>query len=147
VDALTDNKETPFPDFPVSRSSIEGTGKTGKPEFPEKAENGNFGKASGDTKAAHWNVHFSNRGPSRVSYSPAVDQRRVFADYPSAAAVEVAAPPASREPTEAEAAELRGMIEAVYRGEPQTEIDEALAAGLADIDAALTCYHAITKGL
>ncbi len=95
--------------------------------------------------APDWLVHVANHEPFRVSYCPPVDQHQVLDDYPSAAAVEPVVTIASMKATEAEADELRGLIEAVYCGETDADRAEALDAALNDPAAALRCYRTITK--
>jgi hypothetical protein len=70
-------------------------------------------------------------------------REQVKALYPAAVKVEPIQPPPSRQATAAEKAELWRLVNAVLTDAPE-EIGEAFAAGLADIEAALTCYRSLT---
>ncbi len=93
-----------------------------------------------------WLLHFPDRDPLPVYFCPAVSHTDALASYPDAVAAEPIPERPRRAATEAEARELRGLIQAVYGGETDAEKAEALDTALNDPAAALRCYRAITKG-
>lgn len=93
-----------------------------------------------------WLLHFPDRDPLPVYFSPAVSHADALASYADAVAAEPIPGRTRHTATEAEADELRGLIETVYCGETDADRAEALHAALNDTAAALRCYRAITKG-
>lgn len=96
-------------------------------------------------KFSGWLIHF-NAGPSfMVTYSPGATHAEVLDCYPDAERVEPlpAIRAANRAATKAEVAELRLLVNAIYREDTEEEQIEALDAALADPVGALTSYRAI----
>jgi len=92
-----------------------------------------------------WLLHFPDRDPVPVYFCPAVSYTDALESYPDAVAAEPIPGRTRRTATEAEADELRGLIEAVYCGETDADRAEALHAALNDPAGALRCYRAILK--
>lgn len=92
-----------------------------------------------------WRLHFPDGESLDVSFCPAVTCAGARSDYPHAIKAEPVPERPRRAATEAEAEELRGLIEAVYGGEADADKAEALDAALNDPAGALRCYRAILK--
>lgn len=93
-----------------------------------------------------WLLHFPDRDPLPVYFCPAVSHADALASYADAVAAEPIPGRTRRTATEAEAHELRGLIETVYCGETGDDRADALAEALSDPSGALRCYRSITKG-
>ena len=93
-----------------------------------------------------WRLHFPDGETLDVSFCPAVTHAEALARYPQAIAAKPIPERTRRTATEAEALELRGLIEAVYCHKTEADKAEALAEALRDPAAALRCYRAIKKG-
>lgn len=96
-----------------------------------------------------WLLHFADREPLEVYCNPDVTHAGILELYPDALAAEPLPGRTRREPTEAEAKELRALVQAVgeREGWAAAEVEEATAAALADPDGALTCYRDIAADL
>ncbi len=90
-----------------------------------------------------WLLHFPDSDPLSVSFCPTVTHAEALARYPEAIAAEPIPERPRRAATEAEARELRGLIEAVYCNDTEAAQTEALQAAISDPDRALICYRAI----
>jgi hypothetical protein len=100
---------------------------------------------AGMSDEASWLLHFTDRDPQSVSFCPSVTHAEALAHYPEAIAAEPIPERPRRAATEAEARELRGLIQAVYGSEADADRAEALGAALNDPAGALRCYRAILK--
>ncbi|MBS1189043.1 MAG: hypothetical protein H6R10_835 [Rhodocyclaceae bacterium] len=102
-------------------------------------------EAANDTsiRSFWWLIHFIDRDPLEASFCPVVDHGGALAAYPDAVAAEPIHEHQQRASTEAEEAELRRLVGAIYPGDTEADRTEALAAALDDPDDALTCYRAI----
>ena len=96
----------------------------------------------------HWLVHFADREPLEVYCNPDADFANIMQTYPDALAAEPIPERTRRTPTEAEAAELRALVQAIGKAEEWTadEIEWAMAGALADPDGALICFQDIAGG-
>lgn len=96
-----------------------------------------------------WLLHFTDREPLEVYCNPDATHAEILERYPDALAAEPLPERTRREPTDAEAKELRALVQAVgnLEGWTTAEIEEATAAALADPDGALTCYRDIAADL
>lgn len=96
-----------------------------------------------------WLLHFADREPMAVYFNPDAGFDEVMTDYPDALAAEPIPERTRREPTDAEAKELRALVQAIGRREGWTVADteQATALALADVDAALACYRDIAADL
>ncbi len=94
---------------------------------------------------AGWLLHFPDSDPLSVSFCPAVTHTKALESYPQAVAADPIPERPRRAATEAEARELRGLIEAVYCHETEADRAEALAEALRDTMKALTCYRSIQR--
>ena len=92
-----------------------------------------------------WLIHFADREPVEVTFSPMATHSEALAHWPGAVAAEPMTNTPSRAPTDSEAALLRVLIEAVYRDDGDDDRNDALLAALADPDNALACYRAISS--
>ena len=99
-----------------------------------------------------WLIHFTHREPVTVTFSPEVNHAGALACYPDAVAAEpIQHPPMggaselSPNKGKIDKAQLRALIEAVYRDDTESDRNEALNAALADPDNALVCYTAIAS--
>lgn len=95
-----------------------------------------------------WLVHFADREPVEVYCNPDADFANIMQTYPDALAAEPIPERTRRTPTEAEAAELRALVQAIGKAEEWTadEIEWAMAGALADPDGALICFQDIAGG-
>ena len=87
-----------------------------------------------------WVIHF-DQCEETVFYHPAVNCVRVHEQYPAAVKAEPIIKP-RRQATPSERTELRELIAETLTDTPE-DIEEAFAAGLADIDTALECFQNI----
>ena len=95
-------------------------------------------------RAPRWLIHFLDREPLEVWFSPAADHDEALAGYPDAVAAEpVPERTDTRTASVIERDELLALVEAVYAGDTDADRAEAIDAALADPEAALTCYRAI----
>ena len=98
-----------------------------------------------------WLIHFTDREPVTVTFSPEVNHAGALACYPDAVAAEPTPTPKmaetelSPEKGKTDESQLRALIEAVYRDDTESDRNEALQAALADSDKALVCYTAIAS--
>jgi hypothetical protein len=92
-----------------------------------------------------WRLHFPDGESLDVSFCPAVTRTGALSDYPHAIKADPVSERPQRAATEAEARELRGLIEAVYGSETDADKAEALDAALNDPAGALRCYRAILR--
>ena len=90
-----------------------------------------------------WLIHFADREPVKVTFSPMATHSAALACYPDAVAAEPIPDTPSRTPTAEESAHLAMLMMAIYGDDSEDDRTEALQAGLADPDNALTCYTAI----
>lgn len=97
-------------------------------------------------RAPRWLIHFLDREPLEVWFSPAADHDEALAAYRDAVAAE---PVPERTDTGAasviERDELLALVEAVYAGDTDADRAEALDAALADPAGALRCYRSIAN--
>ena len=113
--------------------------------------NENIFIASGETENAnaitswHWLLHFADREPLEVYCNPDATHAEILERYPDALAAEPIPERTRRTATQAEAAELRALVQAVGKAEQWTadEFEWATAAALDDPDGALACYRAL----
>ena len=97
-----------------------------------------------DALSRAWLLHFLDREPLEVYFSPAADHAEALALYPEAiAAVPIPGRTSTRAASTSERGELLALVEAVYAGDTDLASQEATDAALADPEAALTCYRAI----
>lgn len=92
-----------------------------------------------------WRLHYPDGESQDVSFCPAVTPAGALSDYPHAIKSEPIPERPRRAATEAEARELRGLIEAVYGSEADADKAEALDTALNDPAGALRCYRAVLK--
>ena len=92
-----------------------------------------------------WRLHFSDRDPLEVYCNPDATHAEILKRYPDARAAEPIPERIRRTPTEAEATELRALVQAIDAAEkwPVDEIEWAMDGALADPDGALICYRAL----
>lgn len=119
------------------------------------AEKGKGGGDSSETlptdtappvRAPRWLIHFLDREPLEVWFSPAADHDEALAGYPDAVAAEpVPERTDTRTATVIERDELLALVEAIYAADTDQDRQEATDAALADPEAALTCYRAIAN--
>lgn len=95
--------------------------------------------------ATCWRLKFAEGEPLEVSFCAPATSAYALERYPHAIDAEPIPERPRRAATEAEARELRGLIEAVYGGETDADKAEALGAALNDPAGALRCYRAILK--
>ncbi|MDP2867591.1 hypothetical protein [Methyloversatilis sp.] len=95
--------------------------------------------------ATRWRLKFAKGELLEVSYCPPATSAYALERYPHAIDAEPIPERPRRVATEAEARELRGLIEAVYGGETDDDRADALAEALNDPAGALRCYRAILK--
>ena len=100
-------------------------------------------EGSGVTARA-WLLHFSDRDPLEVWYSPAATHAQALADCPDALAAEPLQKTSVRTATADEAEELRALIAAIYGADTEADRRDAMHAALADPEGALACYRAIS---
>lgn len=97
-------------------------------------------------RAPRWLIHFLDREPLEVWFSPAADHDEALAGYPDAVAAEpVPERTDTRTATVIERDELLALVEAIYAADTDQDRQEATDAALADPEAALTCYRAIAN--
>ena len=96
-----------------------------------------------------WLLHFADREPLEIYCSPQAGHAAILERYPDALAAEPLPERTRREPNDAEAKELRALVQAVAEREgwAAAEVEEATALALADPDGALTCYRDIAADL
>lgn len=92
-----------------------------------------------------WLIHFADREPVTVAFSPMATHAAALACYPDALAAEPIPGTPSRTPTAEESAHLAMLMMAIYGDDSEDDRTEALQAALADPDNALTCYTAIAS--
>lgn len=95
--------------------------------------------------AARWLLHFLDRQPTEVWFSPAVTHDEALGAYPDAVAAE-----SLTERTDTctaanviERDELMSLVEAIYSEDTDQDRQEAIEAALADPGGALQCYRTI----
>ena len=95
-----------------------------------------------------WLLHFADRESLEVYSHPPVTHAEILTAYPDALAAEPIPERTKRRPTEAEAAELRALVQAIGKAEQWTadETEWAMAGALADPDGALACFRDIAGG-
>lgn len=97
-------------------------------------------------RVTRWLIHFLDREPMEVWFSPAADHAEALVAYKDAVAAE---PVPERTDTGAasviERDELLALVEAVYAGDTDADRAEALDAALADPAGALRCYRSIAN--
>ncbi len=95
-----------------------------------------------------WLLHFADREPLEVYCNPDATHAEILERYPDALAAEPIPERTRRTPTEAEAAELRALVQTIGEAEQWTadEIEWATAGALADPDGALICFQDIARG-
>lgn len=95
--------------------------------------------------ALRWLLHFTDRESLTVSFMSALNQASALAYYPDAVAAEPQADSPRRDPTDAEAREITGLVRAIFADETDVDQKAILAWALADPDGALRCYRAMAK--
>jgi len=92
-----------------------------------------------------WLLHFADREPLEVYCNPDATHAGILDRYPDALAAEPIPERTMRDPTEAQALELRALVLAISKIEKWTadEVEWVTATALADPDGALTCYRSI----
>lgn len=94
-----------------------------------------------------WSLHFADRDPLEAYCNPDATHAEILERYPESLATEPITVPecTRRPPTEAEAEELRALVQAIGGAEKWTadEIEWATAGVMADPDGALACYRAL----
>lgn len=95
-----------------------------------------------------WLLHFADRESLEVYCNPDATHAAILERYPDALAAEPIPERTRRTPTEAEAAELRALVQAIGKAEQWTadETEWAMAGALADPDGALICFRDIAEG-
>ena len=119
------------------------------------AEKGKGGGDSSETlpsdtappiRATRWLLHYADREPLEVWFSPAADHAEALAGYPDAVAAEpVPERTDTRTATVIERDELLALIQAIYAADTDQDRAEALDAALADPAGALRCYRSIAN--
>jgi len=95
-------------------------------------------------RATRWLIHFLDREPLEVWFSPAADHAEALVAYKGAVAAEpVPERTDTRTATVIERDELLALVEAIYADDTDQDRQEAIDAALADPEGALTCYRAI----
>lgn len=102
-------------------------------------------KTDNGKTCSRWLFHFADRGELPVTFAPAVDHAAALAYYPDAVAAEPIPERPQRQPSKAEAEEIKVLVQAIYASDSDDDRAEALAAALADPDGALLCYRTIAK--
>jgi len=92
-----------------------------------------------------WLIHFADREPVTVTFSPIVNHAGALACYPDAVAAEPIPDTPSRTPTAEESAHLVMLMMAIYGDDWEGDRNEALQVALVDPDNALTCYTVIAS--
>lgn len=111
---------------------------------------GDFQKSANDPTAAPatgWLLHYADRDPLEVWFSPALSHAEVLAQHPDAVAAEPVPERTrtrTRTATVIERDELLALVQAIYGNDTDRDRQEALDAALADPEGALQCYRAIT---
>ena len=88
-----------------------------------------------------WLMHFINRNPLIVTFSPEVSHDGALACYPDAVAAEPVAGLLKRSAAKEEIVELLELINTIYCKETEAERMELLDFALNDPDGALLCYR------
>jgi len=103
------------------------------------------GKAGDALISRGWLLHFEDRESPEDYCQPDATRSRVLECHPHTSAAEPIRERVRRTPTDAEAAELRLLVQAVGRAERwvSEEIEQAVDVALADPDGALVCYRAL----
>ena len=97
-------------------------------------------------RAPRWLIHFLDREPLEVWFSPAADHAEALVGYPDAVAAEpVPERTDTRTATVIERDELLALIQAIYAADTDQDRQEATDAALADPAGALQCYRAISS--
>lgn len=95
-------------------------------------------------RATRWLIHFPDREPLEVWFSPAADHAEALAAYRDAVAAEpVPERTDTRTATVIERDELLALIQAIYAADTDQDRQEATDAALADPAGALQCYRGI----
>ena len=89
-----------------------------------------------------WLMHFIDRNPLTVTFSPEIGHAGALACYPDAVAAEPILGVPKRPATETEVAELQELINTIYRSATEAERMEAMDFALNDPDGALLCFRA-----
>ena len=92
-----------------------------------------------------WLIHFADREPLPVTFSPMATHAAALACYPGAVAAEPIPDTPSRTPTAEESSRLAMLMMAIYGDDSEDDRTEALQAALADPGNALACYTAIAS--
>lgn len=96
------------------------------------------------TRTTRWLIHFLDRGPLEVWFSPAADHAEVMVSYPDAVAAEpVPERSSTRQATPQERSELLALVAAIFADDRDEDRREAADLALRHPDGALTCYRAI----
>jgi len=110
---------------------------------------GDFQKSANDPTAAPatgWLLHYADRDPLEVWFSPALSHAEVLAQHPDALAAEpVPERVSTRAATAREHAELLALVSAIYAADTDADRQEAIDAALADPAGALRCYRSIAN--
>lgn len=120
----------------LARSALASQADDGHPQPhpPSKAV------AANDDTARRWLVCFPNLDPMEVLFTPDATRAEVAAIYPRAR-IEPQADPPQRTATPAEVAELPELVALIFADDTEDHRAEALAAALADPEAALTSFR------
>ena len=134
-------KKPKQPPFPSSLGSL----GTPPPRFEINQAANDDDQAVDNFARFRWLIHFADREPVEVTFSPMATHNEVLAHWPGAVAAEPMQEKPGRALTDSEAAMLRVLIGAVYRDDGDDDRNDALQAALADPDNALACYRAISS--
>jgi hypothetical protein len=98
--------------------------------------------------ARRWQVHFPKANPIEVMFAPEATRAEVASIYPGAVIEPLSEPPTGLV-TQAQAAELRALIQSVAERDswPAADLEEAIAVALAEVDAALVCFRELAAAL
>ena len=99
-------------------------------------------------KAVHyaWLIHFTDRNPLSVTFSPMATHGEALANYPDAVAAEPVGQDSMRRILNRdEEVQLRALIETVFLDDSPEDRNEALQVALTDPHNALPCYTAIAS--
>lgn len=88
-----------------------------------------------------WLIHFTDRDPLQVSFSPELNHEAALACYPDAVAAEPVADALRRSATRDEADELRELVATIYHDGTEAVRSEALQAALDNPDVALAALR------
>ena len=129
---------------PLQGSSLGFLGTTPPPFEINQAANDDADPAE-NVACFAWLIHFADREPVTVAFSPMATHAAALACYPDALAAEPIPGTPSRTPTAEESAYLAMLMMVIYGDDSEDGRTEALQAALADPDNALACYTVIAS--